>query len=115
MQIDEIGEAIARSPWFEGLPDKAIGRLAGAATVETFEVDSRLYTQGEPSTRIYGVISGRVRLSLTSAHGHEFALVDREGGTWLGEPGLVDDQARIIDGRVIERATVLVIPRDLVL
>ena len=115
MKFEDITDTVARSPWFQGLPGDAIERLARAASVEEFPIDSRLYVQGEPSTKIFCIVKGRVRISLSSAHGHEFALVDREGDTWLGEPGLVNDQARILDGRVIEPATVLVIPREAVL
>lgn len=111
----DILAIVADSPWFEGLPQAALETLADAATLETFPVNSYLYAQGEPTTKIYCIVSGRARLSISSAHGHEFALVDREAGTWLGEPGLVNDEARIMDARLIEPSSVLVIPREVVL
>jgi CRP-like cAMP-binding protein len=113
--VDARRELIAAAPWFAGLPDDALDRLAAAAVVESRPVNSLLYALGRPTTEVYCIISGRVRLSISSPQGHEFALVDREQGTWLGEPGLVNDEGRILEARVIEAAEVLVIPRAVVL
>jgi CRP-like cAMP-binding protein len=115
MDDKDILAIIAGSPWFKGLPRSALEQLAAGAVLETFPVNTYLYSQGEPTTKIYCIVSGRARLSISSAHGHEFALVDREAGTWLGEPGLVNDEARILDARTIEPSSVLVIPREEVL
>ena len=108
-------EFIAASRWFTDLPADGLGRLAEAATVKQYAVNHRLYTLGEPTTEIYGLLSGRVRISVSSPQGQEFATTDHEPGAWLGEPGLVSDAPRILDGRVIEKAEVLVIPRTVVL
>jgi CRP-like cAMP-binding protein len=56
-----------------------------------------------------------VRVSISSPNGQEFALVDHDPGTWLGQPGLLGDDGRVIDARVIEPSEVLVIPREVVL
>jgi len=115
MAEEEFYSIIAASPWFEGLPAAAIDKLAAAAILKGYPVNSFLYSQGKPTTEIYCLVSGRSRISISSAHGHEFALVDRDPGTWLGEPGLVDDKARVLDARIIEPSQVLVIPREVVL
>ena len=112
---DDFVAIIARSPWFQGVPDAGITKLAAAATLKTFPVNSFLYLQGEPTTELYCIVSGRVRISISSAHGHEFTLVDREQGTWLGEPGLANDKGRVLDARTIEPSRILVIPREIVL
>lgn len=115
MPDTDILAIVAESSWFEGLPQAALEQLAAGAALESFPVNSYLYACGEPTTKIYCIVSGRARLSISSAHGHEFALVDREAGTWLGEPGLVNDEPRIMDARIIEPSSVLVIPREVVL
>ena len=110
-----LREVIAGSEWFAGLPEQAIEHLAQAASMRDYPINGHLYTLGKPTTEIYCLLAGRVRLSISSPNGHEFALVDRDPGTWLGEPGLVNDEVRILDARLIERSVVLVIPREVVL
>jgi CRP-like cAMP-binding protein len=97
------------------MPENALEELAAAATTRLFPVKSYIYQQGRPTVEIYGLISGRVRITISSPNGQEFALVEHEPGTWLGQPALLGDQGRVIDAVVIEPSEVLVLPRDVVL
>lgn len=108
-------EIVRDNSWFHGLPESALERLADAAAPRELAVNSFIYEQGLPSREICCLLSGRVRVSISSPNDQEFALVDHEAGTWLGLPALVGDQERVIDARVIEAARVLVIPREVVL
>ena len=108
-------EIIARSPWFEGAPDAALDKLAEAATIKSLPANSFIYTQGQKTTEVYCVVSGRLRFSVTSEMGHEFALLDREEDTWLGEPGLLGDAARVLDAKTLTQSDILVIPRHVML
>ncbi len=108
-------ELIRASPWFSNLPDEALEQLVSAAGFKDLSVGSYIYEQGRPTREIFCVVSGRVRVSLLSPNGQEFALVEREPGTWFGEPGLVDDEGRVIEATVIEPTRLLIIPRDVVL
>ena len=106
---------MAASPWFDNLPPEALAELADAAGYKDLPVGSYIYEQGRPTTEIFCIVEGRVRVSLLSPNGHEFALIEREPGTWFGEPGLVNDEGRIIEASAIEFTRLLVIPRDVVL
>jgi CRP-like cAMP-binding protein len=115
MTDSEILAIVARCPWFEALPDEALHRLADSASPRAMPAGAFIYQQGVPTTEIICVLEGRVRVSISSPNGHEFALWEREPETWLGEPGLVGDEGRVIDARVIDPVKSLVIPRDVVL
>ena len=106
---------VARSPWFQGLPDEALQMLAENASLRSMPVGSFIYQQGAPTTEVFCVLQGRVRVSISSPNGQEFALTEREPETWFGEPGLVGDQVRILDACVIDPTKLLVISRDVVL
>ena len=108
-------ELVSASPWFDNLPPEALAELADAAGYKDLPVGSYIYEQGRPTTEIFCIVEGRVRVSLLSPNGHEFALIEREPGTWFGEPGLVNDEGRIIEASAIEFTRLLVIPRDVVL
>ena len=111
----DIIKVISRSPWFEGLPDEAHERLAESARIRNYRKNSYLFTTGEVSTDVYCILSGRVRLLLTSALGQEYALTDLEPESWAGEPVLAGDMPRMMDAQINENATVLVIPRSALL
>jgi CRP-like cAMP-binding protein len=111
----DLREIVLSGSWFQDLPVDAIDQLVNAASVRAMPVNSYLYEQGLPSREIFCLLSGRVRISISSPNGQEFSLIDREPGDWFGEPGLVGDEGRIIDARLIEPSEVLVIPRDVVL
>jgi CRP-like cAMP-binding protein len=108
-------EIVQDSPWFQGLPDIALDELSASATERELPVSSYIYEQGLPTREICCLLSGRVRVSISSPNDQEFALVDHEAGTWLGLPSLLGDQERVIDARVIEVCRILVISREVVL
>ena len=115
MTAFDFPAVIKRSPWFQGLADSALETLAGAGCQRSLSVGECIYRQGFPTTEVYCVLSGRVRVSLHSPNGHEFAIIEREPETWFGEPGLVDDQGRILEASAIDPTELLVIPREVVL
>ena len=115
MTAAEFLPIVERSPWFRGLPAHELQNLAEAACQRSLAVGECIYRQGFPTTEVYCVLSGRVRVSLHSPNGHEFALVEREPETWFGEPGLVDDQGRVLEASAIDPTQLLVIPREVVL
>ena len=107
----DIVGVISRSPWFDGLPDTAHARLAETARIRSYRKNSYLYTTGETSSDVFCILSGRVRLLISSAIGQEYALRDLEPEAWLGEQFLAAEQPTILDARIAEDTTVLVIPR----
>jgi CRP-like cAMP-binding protein len=112
----DIAGIVSRSPWFAELPNEALGRLAEAARIRTYRKNSYLYTTGEIGSEVFCVLSGRIRLMLTSAIGQEYAITDYESETWLGGEFLSgsNNPARL-DAQINEGATVLTIPRTVVL
>ena len=111
----DIAGIIAQSPWFIDLPEKAQKRLADSARVRTYRKNSYLYTSGEKSSEVYCILSGRVRLLLTSAIGQEYAVTDSEAGAWLGGEFLSGDNPARLDVQINETAKVLSVPRVLVM
>ncbi len=110
-----IVEIIAQSPWFDGLPDQALARLADGARIRSYRKRSYLYSTGEQSSEVYCILAGRVRMLMTSAIGQEYAVTDCEPGTWLGGEFLSGDNPARLDVLITKALTVLAIPRTLVL
>jgi CRP/FNR family cyclic AMP-dependent transcriptional regulator len=112
MDQTAIRDFIAASTWFEDAPDSVLDTLADAAKVKQFHANSYLWSLGETNTEVFGVVTGRVRMYVSSTLGQEFALVDREEGSWLGEACLKDDLGRAIGARTLTPSDILVIHRQ---
>ncbi|MEH6567817.1 MAG: Crp/Fnr family transcriptional regulator [Halioglobus sp.] len=113
--MHDIVGIVERSPWFAEIPESGLSQLATAAQIKDCPVGACLYSVGQPTTAIYCVLEGRVRVSISSALGHEFTIVDLDSGAWLGEPCLIDDEPRMCTAQVKEKARVLSITRNVVL
>ncbi len=111
----DIASVIARSCWFSGIETSELSGLVASARIRNLVRGSFVYSAGEVTTDIYCLISGRLRLGMTSALGQEFSVTDIEPDSWFGEPALSSDSARLLDAAVIEDSVVLEIPRQTVL
>ncbi len=81
----EIVGLVAKIPLFEGLPDGHHRDLASIAVVKSFVRGQTIFSEGEPGTGIYVVISGRVKIYKLSAEGKEQILHIFGGGEPFGE------------------------------
>lgn len=108
-------EAVSRSPWFQNLPKQAHTQLALAARIRKFRKNSYLFTIGENTADVYCVIAGRIRVMITSPLGQEFALTDLGPDAWLDDPLIANDRPKRVDAQVHQAATVLTIPKFVVI
>ena len=115
MNCHERKQFLASSKWFEGAPDADLERVAEAASLRQYPANKFLFSLGESNTDIFGLVSGRVRISVASEMGQEFAIVDHEAGCWMNNPCLVNDLGRAAEARALTDSQVLVVPRSAVL
>jgi len=113
--IEIIQESIDNSPWFKDLPEQGRRLLSRAAKIKKFAKKSFVFQSGDTDTDIYCVISGNLRLGVTSSIGQEFAFTDFNQGSWFGETTLSAEESRLLDVQVLKDSTILVIPRKVVL
>ncbi|TDG13605.1 Crp/Fnr family transcriptional regulator [Seongchinamella unica] len=104
-------DMISDSPWFVGLPESLIQQLAQSASIRPFNRGAYLFTEGEIDTDVYCVVTGRIRIAISSAGGHHFAITDLTHGAWFGEQGLVSDTGRAASAEALVTSHVLVLPK----
>jgi CRP/FNR family cyclic AMP-dependent transcriptional regulator len=102
---------LRRNYLFRGLPDVALQRLAALATRRTYAKGAVIFSQGDAGDALYGVASGRVRISATAARGREVFLNIMEPGDSFGEIAVMDGLPRTAGARAMERSTLIVISR----
>jgi CRP-like cAMP-binding protein len=115
MERARLQQFIADSSWFVDAPDEVLDRLADAASVRKFAANSFVWTTGQITSEVYGLSSGRLRISMASAMGQEFALIDWEPGAWLGEQALGINGPNMLEVRALMPSELVAIPAQLMI
>jgi CRP/FNR family cyclic AMP-dependent transcriptional regulator len=105
---------IRQCAWFNGAPDSAFETLIEAARLKRFEQKKYLYRLGEEGEFVYGVVSGFVRIKISSIHGQEFAITEFSCNAWLGEFTLTNQPARMFEAQVLDNSSIIQIPKRVV-
>ena len=106
-------EAILRRvPILGAVPDDALAQLASASHLTTVAKGEILFVEGEPSTRMFVVLSGRVRIFRNSEAGAELVLSHAGPGESIGELSVIDELPRSASAQALERSRVISVPAD---
>jgi CRP/FNR family transcriptional regulator, cyclic AMP receptor protein len=103
---------IERNSLFRGLPARTIELITALATRRTYKPDSIVFMRGDAGDSLYGVVTGRVRISASAAGGKEVFLNIMEPGDAFGEIALLDGQPRTATATTLSAAELIVIKRD---
>lgn len=108
----DIGQALARTAIFSGVDDETISALAVHATRRAWTSGAVLFQRGDSGDYMLVLMSGRVRLSVSTPMGKELVLRHIGPGEVLGEFSLIDGEARSADAMVVEPCLAVVLHRD---
>jgi CRP-like cAMP-binding protein len=113
MATDATREAVLRRvPLLSALDATALVELAAASHISTVEKGEILFVEGDPSTRMFVVLSGRVRIFRNSAEGGELVLAHAGPGESIGELSVIDELPRSASAQALERCRVISVPAD---
>lgn len=111
-QAKEAARAVlARNFLFRGLPGELIDRVAALAVRRSFGKEEVIFSQGDEGDALYGVASGRVRITAAGPEGREVFLNIMEPGDTFGEIAVIDGQPRTAGAVALDAATLIVIRR----
>jgi CRP-like cAMP-binding protein len=96
---------------FAGLDEAAIDELGRKARLRSFRRGDTVFLAGEPGDSLYAVVSGLVKLFLTSARGEELVLATAGPGDAFGELSLIDEGGRSTSAEAVEPSSLLVVDR----
>jgi CRP-like cAMP-binding protein len=97
-------------PFFMGVDDATLQRLAAEAKVETHAAGAALFRQGERITTMSFVARGFVKLTRTAASGDETLIGMRTDGASLIEAPVRADETHHYSAEAVGPATALKIP-----
>jgi len=102
---------IARDSLFRGLTGHIHERIAALATRRVYEEGAIIFMRGDPGDSLCGVVSGRVRISVSRPGGKEIFLNIMAPGDTFGEIALLDGEPRTASATAIVRTELFIIPR----
>lgn len=102
---------LERNYLFRDLPEDTIDSIAALASRRSYRKNTIIFSQGDAGDALYGVASGRVRISACGPDGREVFLNIMEPGDAFGEIAVVDGRPRTAGAVAIEPTVLIVIRR----
>lgn len=100
---------------FSSVPDEELAAVAEASRVRSFRRGQVVFTAGDPGDSFVAVLDGEVKVAVRSADGGELILTVVPAGASLGEVSVADGGERSADAETVTDATLLFVPREVVL
>lgn len=94
---------------FAALPPAVLNELREQAEVRTYERNEQVFRQGDASSELYVVQSGRIAIATKANDGRESVVAVVDDGGLFGEMGLFDGGPRSADARALEESHVVVL------
>ena len=102
---------LERNRLFRGLSAATIQQICGLAGRRFYEDGAIVFSQGDPGDALYGVVTGRVRISASTREGKEMFLNIMEPGDTFGEIALLDGNSRTATATATATCELMIIPR----
>jgi CRP/FNR family cyclic AMP-dependent transcriptional regulator len=102
---------LERNRLFRGLAGATIQQISALAVRRFYEDGAIVFSQGDPGDALYGVVTGRIRISASTREGKEMFLNIMEPGDTFGEIALLDGNPRTATASATARCELMIIPR----
>jgi CRP/FNR family cyclic AMP-dependent transcriptional regulator len=102
---------LRKHPIFCDLDPEALDQLCRYAKHSTLKRGATIFSKGDPGTSLIAVISGTVKISISSAEGRSAILNLIGAGEIFGEVALLDGRARTADATANTNCEIFVIDR----
>lgn len=102
---------LRRNYMFRGLAESTLQRIAALAGRKHYQKGSVIFSQGDSGDALFGVASGRIRISASGAGGQEVFLNIMEPGDTFGEIAVMDGLPRTAGATALEHTTLIVLKR----
>jgi CRP/FNR family cyclic AMP-dependent transcriptional regulator len=111
MEHEARRRVLLSSPLFGVLPGEALDDILLQATEKFIRRGQTLYQKGDEGTYLVAVLSGRLRMSASSAEGREVTLNMIDAGEVFGEIALLDGKPRSADATALEDSMLMLVER----
>jgi len=103
---------LERTRLFRGLPPPTIQQISALAMRRSYRDGAIVFSQGDPGDALYGVVTGKIRISASAQDGREMFLNIMEPGDTFGEIALLDGHHRTATASATSPSELIIITRD---
>ena len=103
---------LERTLLFRGLPSATIQQISALSVRRSYGDGAIVFSQADPGEALYGVVTGRIRISTSSPNGREMFLNIMEPGDTFGEIALLDGRHRTATASATAPSELIIITRD---
>jgi CRP/FNR family transcriptional regulator, cyclic AMP receptor protein len=96
---------------FQGLGEEERNQLVTRAQVRRFAAGESIFHMGAPGSSMMAVLSGEVRISISSPEGKELLLAILQPGEVFGEIALLDGKERSADAKAMTACSLGILER----
>jgi CRP-like cAMP-binding protein len=96
---------------FQGLDPEERNQVVSRAHVRRFASGDMIFHMGSPGSSMMAVLTGQVRISISSPDGKELLLAILQPGEVFGEIALLDGKERSADARAVGACSLAVLER----
>lgn len=104
-------DIISNSPAFRDLDSESLAEIRKLCIIREYEPGETIFRQGEPGHTLVGLLTGKIRISVTSSMGQELNLNLIEPGEIVGEIAFIDGGLRTATGTAVARSQCVTIAR----
>jgi CRP/FNR family cyclic AMP-dependent transcriptional regulator len=97
--VEVLRSFLSRTPFFGGLSDDALRRVAAMLKERQLEDGAVLFRQGDPGRSMFVIARGEVLMTVARPLGGEIRLVRLGVGDFFGEVTLIEMQPRLCTAR----------------
>ncbi|WP_332686982.1 Crp/Fnr family transcriptional regulator [Bosea sp. (in: a-proteobacteria)] len=108
---DRIARLLSANPFFAGLAQDALERIAGICRHQRLAARAVLFLKGDPSDGLYAIRSGQIRIGTTDDLGQQMTMNFLGSGDIFGEIALLDGRSRTADAVAMEDTEMFFLPR----
>jgi CRP/FNR family cyclic AMP-dependent transcriptional regulator len=112
--MSSINFLINSCSWFAGVPEEGLDKLIKSARLKHYENKKYLYRLAQESHFVYAVVSGFVRIKISSIAGQEFSITEFSANEWLGELSLTNQPTQMFEAQVLENSSIIEIPKRVI-
>ena len=103
---------LERTQLFRGLAAATIQQIAALSVRRSYSRGAVLFAQGDSGDALYGVVTGKIRISASSSDGREIFLNIMEPGDVFGEIALLDGRHRTATASATLPSELIIITRE---
>jgi CRP-like cAMP-binding protein len=103
---------LERTRLFRGLPSETIRQISALSIRRSYNNGAIVFSQADPGDALYGVITGKIRISASSRNGREVFLNIMEPGDTFGEIALLDGRPRTATASAIAPSALIIVTRE---